>query len=112
MKRKARENERMRERERERERKRKRGRDFVGPKLAATGNRVEGEDRVTLSSLMNIQFCLVRPSAGLAGVVTPAAGPVTIIAITRRNRCIARLSLHLAQFSPVSLYLWNIIEAA
>lgn len=65
-----------------------------------------GQDRVALSSLMNIQFCLVRPLAGSADVVTPAAGPVTIITITRGNRRTvpARL-LAPRNFPPVSLYL-------
>lgn len=36
---------------------------------------------------MNIQFCLVSTMGQApADVVTPAAGPVTIITITRRNR--------------------------
>lgn len=66
-----------------------RGRGFVpGPERSrcCSGKRSRGgTDRVALSSLMNIQFCLVRPWAG-PDVVTPLAGPVTIITITRRNR--------------------------
>jgi len=52
---------------------------------------------------MNIQFCLVQPLAGSAGVVTPAAGPVTIIAITRSNRCAVHPFPRFAIFPCVAL---------
>lgn len=61
---------------------------------------------MALSSLMNIQFCLVRPLAGTAGVVTPAAGPVTIITITRGNRRAAAAAAAVVVRSLVSLVWW------
>lgn len=92
------------------ERERRGGRrGFAGSRACCNGKQSRGEeDRVALSSLMNIQFCLVRPLAGSAGVVIPAAGPVTIIAITRGNRAAHLTRSPASQFSPVSLYLRDI----
>lgn len=61
---------------------------------------------MALSSLMNIQFCLVRPLAGSADVVTPTAGPVTIIAITRGNRRAARSFPRASKFPSAPLYVY------
>lgn len=89
---------RVSERMREREEGGRRG--FAGPRACCNGKRSRGEEaRVALSSLMNIQFCLVRPLAGSAGVVIPAAGPVTIIAITRGNRAAHPSRSPASQFS-------------